>query len=70
MATLSIDIPDNAVPRLRAAFGHFDSNQQWVDATAAEVTARVKGFLREQVINYETTKAAMAIREAKAKEQW
>ena len=71
MAQLTITVPDSAVPRIRTAFGHVDLlTQQWVDATQAEMLARIKSFLKEQVIGYETTQAAIADRNTRSAEQW
>jgi len=72
MATISITIPDSALPRLRAAFGHPDplNPSVWVDATNAEVMAFVKGHLKGKVIDYETTLAAIADRASRAGESW
>ena len=71
MAQLTITVPDNAVPRIRAAMGHTDARTlQRVDATQAEVLARIKAFLKEQVIGYETTQAAIIDRQVRSSEQW
>jgi len=72
MATISITVPDTALPRLRAAFGHPDplNPSVWVDATNAEVQAAVKTSIKGKVIDYETTLAAMADRATRSGESW
>jgi len=72
MATISITVPDSALPRLRAAFGHPDpvTPGAWVDATNAEVMAAVKAALKSKVIDHETTIAAMADRATRSSESW
>jgi hypothetical protein len=51
--------------------GHTDLvTQLWVDATQAEVLARIKSFLKEQVIGYETTQVAIADRNTRSQEVW
>ena len=71
MAQLIITIPDEAVPRIKTAFGWRNSQTlEWVDATQQAVIDRVKQFIRSKVIEYETEQAASTTREAKSKEQW
>jgi hypothetical protein len=70
MANLTVTIPDSAVPRLRTAMGHFDGSLVWVDATQQEVLDRVKQYLKSQVINYESTKAAEQDRATRSSESW
>jgi len=71
MASLTITIPDANVPRVRTAFGHFDSiTQAWVDATVADVQDAIKTFVKGRVIDYETTQNAIADRAAKSQEVW
>lgn len=71
MAQLTITIPDAVVPRIRTAMGHTDpTTQQRVDATVQEVQDAIKNFIKAQVINYETTQAAMATNSQVSSEQW
>lgn len=60
MATLSITIPDAAVPRIQEAFGHPASptDKTWVNATNAELRDLVTAYLRARVRQYEEVKAA------------
>jgi hypothetical protein len=71
MATFEVIIPDDKVVRIREAFGHdeFVTNTH-VPATLAEVKAAIRGFLRERVDNYETTRNAIADRAARNSEVW
>lgn len=67
MATLSIDVPDAFVPRIRAAFGKLRGLKDTQDpplprdATVAEVIAEVKGYLKGIVLDQETAAAMAAI---------
>ena len=71
MAQLTVTVPDSVAPRIRTAMGHVDPQTQlWVDATQAEVLARIKSFLKEQTIAYETTQTAIADRNTRSAEQW
>lgn len=71
MATLTITVPDAAVPRIKTAMGHRDPNTQlWVDATVSDVQTAIKTFIKSQVINYETTQAAMAKNASVSSETW
>ncbi len=64
MATLSVTVPDAALPRIRAAFGHAESllDPTWVPATAAEIQAWMRQQLKQRVIDYEGGIAADAAR--------
>ncbi len=58
MATLNVTVPDAAVSRIQAAFGHASlPDNVWVNATQPEVIARLKAFLRTRVVDYETALA-------------
>jgi len=71
MAQLTITVPDAVVSRIKTAMGHLDSaSQQWVDATVSDVQDAIKGFIKAQVINYETTQAAIQQRDTLSKESW
>lgn len=71
MASLTITIPDEVVPRIRAAMGTNDPvTGDRVPATVAEVQTAIKQFVKSQVINYETTLSAMAKRDEVSNETW
>jgi len=70
MAQLTITVPDAVIPRIRTAMGHKDSNGQWVDATLGEVQTAIKGYIKSQVINYETTQAATVKSTEVSQEIW
>jgi hypothetical protein len=57
MATLNITVPDAFVPRIRAAFGKLrglvDANGDPRSATAAELEAEVKAYIKGIVIDVE-----------------
>ena len=58
MATISVVVPDAALPRIRAAF-----NVAGTPATTAVLQARIKSFIISRVMDYETEQAANASRE-------
>jgi len=70
MAQLTITVPDAVVPRIRAAFGRRDINNPavWVPATVVELQDAIKDFVRERVVNYETTLAAETDRTTRSTE--
>lgn len=73
MATLSITVPDAVVPRIKTAMGHWDNTvipAVWIDATLTDVQVAIKAFIKSQVINYETTQAAIAKNAAVSGESW
>lgn len=71
MAQFSITIPDALVPRIRKAFGHWDSAQgAWVDATAQEVLVNIKAFIKGQVSSYEATVASKNAADSVTNENW
>jgi hypothetical protein len=55
MATLTITVPDAAVPRIRAAFGAAGA-----PATVAGVQDAVRDFIRQRVVSFETLAALQA----------
>lgn len=71
MATLSLTIPDNVVPRIRTAFGRFTGEPPiWTAATAAEIEAMLKNYIRSHVENYEARIAAEAKHKEVEGESW
>jgi hypothetical protein len=71
MAQFTLTIPDAVVPRIRAAFGHFDiETATWINATLGEVQTRLLAFLKENVIAYETTEQAKIHRQTLTEETW
>lgn len=61
MANLTITVPDAAIARIQAAFGHTDSTVAPAVvtlATLAEIREAIKGFVRSKVQNYESNQAA------------
>lgn len=71
MAQLTITVPDAVVPRIKTAMGHFQGSPAvWVDATVSDVQDAIKNFIKAQVVNYETTQAAIAKNSSVSSEQW
>lgn len=71
MAQVTITIPDTVVPRILAAFGHFNADTgMWVNATNQQVLSEVKNFLKGQVSSYETRVAAQAKSDSVSVETW
>ena len=65
MATLSIVVPDTVVPRIRDAFG-----SEGTPATAAQILAELKAFLRARVTAFESTAAYQTKQSAVNAETW
>jgi hypothetical protein len=69
MATLSVTIADDKVPRIQAAFGTTDPiTQVRTPATVVQVQAAIKDFLKARTIDYETSVNAIADRATKSGE--
>lgn len=71
--TLSITVTDAQGARAQTALGHWNdpvNPTAWVDATVADVRAMIKAWIKERVINYETTKASETDRTTRSGEVW
>lgn len=71
MANFSIPIPDAALLRIRAAWGHPDPETgTWVSATAIEVRNDVKAYIQRRVRDYEADIARKAKENEVGGESW
>lgn len=72
MASLTINVPDELVPRIRAAFGKWDNLDPTlrIPATAAELQAAIKAFVRATTLEFETGEAAKTKRSELNGENW
>ena len=78
MAQITIIIPDEAVGRIKAAFGKLarigpefpDAVLTNIPATILEIEADVKRYLRSKVIEHEVTETATLKRAELSKEVW
>lgn len=72
MASLTITVPDAVVPRIRVAMGREDPSNPGtrINATVEDIQTAIKQFIKSQVINYETTLAAMQKRDTVSQETW
>lgn len=71
MAVLTITVPDSVVPRIRTAFGHpVGTPPVWTDATVVEVQDATKVWIKQKVIEYESTQTAMQKRSDVSGEIW
>lgn len=69
MATLTVTIADDKVPRIQMAFGTTDPiTQVRTPATVPQIQDAVKAFLKGKTIDYETTQNAIADRDTKSQE--
>ena len=69
MATLTVTIADDKVPRIQMAFGTTDPiTQVRTPATVPQIQNAVKDFLKARTIDYETTQNAIADRATKSQE--
>lgn len=65
MADLTITVPNDKVNRIRAAFGEWRvvgglPTNEWVPATPAQLTTKLKDFVRQRVEEYERQEAERA----------
>ena len=65
MATLSIVVPDDKIPRIRAAFGSAGT-----PATAAQILAELKNFLHARVTAFEATASYQTTQSEVNAETW
>lgn len=68
---ITIKIPDTAIQRIQNAFGHWDAlKNKYIPATAAEVKAAMKDWLKTKVIEIESNQVATAKRKEITDEDW
>lgn len=70
--SLTITVTDAQATRARTAFGKYntDTPPVWVLATAAEMQAAIKAWVKSRIMDYETTQENEASRASKSAETW
>lgn len=74
MADFTITVTGPQATRVSKAFGHAvlgqDMQQTWQNATAAEVIAALKQYMKDRVIGYEASQASQTVQQTGSTETW
>lgn len=74
MPDFTITVTAPQATRVAKAFGHAiigqDMQQTWQNATAAEVIAALKAYMKDRVQGYEATQASQAVQTTVQAETW